>query len=120
MSRLLRSIILLFAGSAIVWQVNGCKHNPAPPTEEDAIAVWKHTHANPHLADLVSLKKTNGEWQEVNGEKVYTVYYQATEKSVVQLGNRPPGTENTYTSNYSFHWTEKGWMGPDNQAYPER
>ena len=44
MNRLLRSIVLLFAGSAIVWQVTGCKHNPAPPTEEDAIAVWKHTH----------------------------------------------------------------------------
>ncbi len=48
MNRLLRSIVLLFAGSAIVWQVNGCKHNPAPPTEADAIAVWKNTHAETH------------------------------------------------------------------------
>ena len=31
-------------------------------------------------ADWSSLKKTNGQWEEVNGEKVYTLYYQATER----------------------------------------
>jgi hypothetical protein len=64
MNRLLRSIVLLFAGSAIVRQVNGCKHNPAPPTEEDAISVWKKTHAETHLQELISLKKTNGQLTE--------------------------------------------------------
>jgi hypothetical protein len=38
---------------------------------------------------------------------------------LVQLGNRPPGTIKTYQSNYPFHWTEKGWVGPDQKLYPE-
>jgi hypothetical protein len=119
MNRLLRSIVLFFAGSVIVWQVNGCKHNPAPPTDQDAIAVWKKTHAETHLQELISLTKTNGQLAEVNGVKVYTLYYQVKERSTVQLGNRPPGTETDYQGNYSFQWTEKGWMGPDNKVYPE-
>jgi hypothetical protein len=50
---------------------------------------------------------------------VYTLYYQAKEKSLVQLGNSPPGTVDTYQSNYPFQWTEKGWVGPDQKLYPE-
>jgi hypothetical protein len=119
MNRLLRSILLLFAGSAIVWQVTGCKHNPAPPTEEDAVAVWKNINKSPHYEDLLSLKKTNGQEQLIDGTEVYTLYYTAKIQNIVKLGNRPPGTVETYNSNYAFHWTEKGWMGPDNQIYPE-
>jgi hypothetical protein len=119
MNRLLRSIVLLFAGSAIVWQVNGCKHDPAPPTEADAIAVWKHTHKDVNTQQLLGLTKTNGQIEEVNGKKVYTFYYQAKVKDIVQLGNRPPGTVESYESNYPFQWNEKGWMGPDDQIYPE-
>ena len=99
--------------------IAGCKHEPNPPTEEDAIAVWKNTHAKPHIEDLVSLKKTNGQLQTINGVKVYTLYYEAQEKSVVQVGTHPSGTIDTYQSNYPFQWTEKGWLGPDGQVYPE-
>jgi hypothetical protein len=104
---------------AIACLMTACKRTPAPPTEQDAIAVWKNTHAKPHLEDLLSLTKTNGQMEEVNGVKVYTFYYEAKEKSQVQLGNSPAGTIDTYQSNYPFQWTEKGWMGPDQKIYPE-
>ena len=73
--------------------------------------VWKNTHANPHLSDLISLTKTNGQMQEMNGVKVYTLFYEAKMKVLIQDGNHPPGSIETYQSNYPFQWTEKGWMG---------
>lgn len=119
MKKLLHSILFLITCSLIGWQVTACKRTPAPPSEQDAVAVWKNTHAKPHLDDLVSLKKTNGQMEEINGVRVYTLYYDVTEKSAVQIGNTPPGSVDTYKGNYPFQWTEKGWMGPDKQIYPE-
>ena len=121
MKKLLHSILFLMMVGLIVWQLTGCKRTPAPPTEQDAIAVWKNVNSPPpHLADLVSLTKTNGQMETVNGLRIYTLYYQAKVKTTVQLGNRPPGTIDIQNSNYPFQWTEKGWLGPDNQVYPER
>jgi hypothetical protein len=115
-----RSFSLLTLGLAVASLMTACKRTPSPPTEQDAIAVWKNTHAKPHLEDLISLTKTNGQMEEVNGVRVYTLYYEAKEKSLMQLGNRPPGTIKTYQSNYPFQWTEKGWMGPDQKLYSEQ
>lgn len=119
MKRILPSFVLSMTFGMVCWELAGCKHMPPPPTEQDAIAVWKHTHANPHLTDLVTLKKTNGMMEEVNGSKIYTLYYEATERYIVKLGNAGPGTTNTYKGNYPFQLTEKGWLGPDKQVYPE-
>ena len=119
MKRALHSLVLSIAFVAAYWGLAGCKHTPSPPTEQDAIGVWKNISQKPHLRDLVSLKKTNGQMEEVNGVHVYTLYYQATVKDLVQLGNRAPGTIETYTGNFPFQLTEKGWVGPDHQTYPE-
>jgi hypothetical protein len=99
--------------------MTACKRTPSPPTEQDAIAVWHNVNKTPHYEDLLSLTKTNGQMSQLNGSPVYTFYYEAKIRSVVQLGNRPPGTIETYDSNYPFQWTEKGWVGPDKQIYPE-
>lgn len=114
-----RSFSLMTLGLAVACLITACKRTPSPPTEQDAIAVWKNTHAKPHLDDLISLTKTSSQMEEVNGVQVYTLYYEVKEKSLVQLGNSPPGTIDTYRSNYPFQWTEKGWMGPDQKLYPE-
>jgi len=114
-----RSFSLMTLGLTVACLMTACKRTPPPPTEQDAKAVWTNTHAKPHLEDLISLTKTNGQTEEVNGVKVYTLYYEAKEKSLVQLGNRPPGTIQIYQSNYPFQLTEKGWMGPDQKIYPE-
>jgi len=50
---------------------------------------------------------------------MYTFFYEAKVRDVVQLGNRAPGTIETYESHYPFQWTEKGWMGPDQKLYSE-
>ena len=55
---------------------------------------------------------------EVNGVKIYTLYYTATKKNLIQVGIHPPG-QKLVSGNYPFQWTEKGWLGPDNQVYPE-
>jgi hypothetical protein len=115
MKRLISSLLLFAAFS---FGVSGCKRTPPPPTEQDAIAVWKNINRSPHYEDLLSLKETNGQMEKVNGVQVYTLFYQARIRSVMKLGNRPAGTEETISSNYPFSWTEKGWMGPDNQVYP--
>ena len=120
MKRILHSIVLSMSFGMVCFELAGCKHTPPPPTEQDAIGVWKNTHKNLHTQELVRLTKTNGQMEEVNGVKVYTLYYQAQVKDIVKLGNRAPGTVETYSSNYPFQWTEKGWMGPDNQVYPEQ
>jgi hypothetical protein len=102
-----------------ILSVSGCKHDPNPPTEENAIKVWNNVHRTPKLVDLVSLKKTNGQMTEVNGVKQYILYYTATQKMVIDDGLHKPGSESSYSGNYPFQWTEKGWLGPDNQVYPE-
>jgi hypothetical protein len=83
MKRLIPSFVLLAAFGFAAGQLTGCKRTPPPPTEQDAIAVWKNTHANPHISDLLNLKKTNGQRQESNGVPIYTLYYQAEDKTVV-------------------------------------
>jgi hypothetical protein len=119
MKKLFHSILLLMMFALFTWQLTACKRTPSPPSEQDAIAVWKYTHRNLHTQELQSLTKTNGQLQEANGGYVYTLYYEAKVKDIVQLGNRAPGTVESYQSNYAFQWTEKGWMGPDKQVYPE-
>lgn len=114
-----RSFSLMTVGLVVLCLMTACKRTPSPPTEQDAIAVWKNTLTKPYLEELISLRKTNGQMEEVNGVKVYTLYYEVKEKSVVQLGNRPAGTVQTYQGDYPFQWTEKGWMGPDHKIYPE-
>jgi len=118
MKKLIPSLVLLTTFGFAAGQLTGCKRTPPAPTEQDAIAVWKNTHAKPHISDLINLKKTNGQMQEINGVSTYTLYYQAEERTVVRLGNSPAGTVNKYQGNYPFQWTEKGWLGPDNQVYP--
>jgi hypothetical protein len=118
MKRLIPSLVLLAAIGFATGQLTGCKRTPPPPTEQDAIAVWKNISRVPHLRDLVSLKKTNGQMEKVDGSETYILYYQATVKDLVQLGNRVPGTIETYSGNFPFQWTEKGWMGPDDHVYP--
>jgi hypothetical protein len=119
MKNLIRLIFAPMVFDLLVWQVTGCKRTPSPPTEQDAVAVWHNIARTPHLRDLVSLKKTNGEVSQMNGVDVYTLYYQATVKDVVRLGNRPSGTIETYQGDFPFQWTEKGWMGPHHQVYSE-
>jgi len=114
-----RSFSLMTLGLAVACLITACKRTPSPPTEQDAMAVWHNTHARLHTQDLVSLTKTNGQLSDVNGVPIYTFFYEAKVRDVVQLGNRTPGTIETYQSNYPFQWTEKGWMGPDQKLYPE-
>jgi hypothetical protein len=114
-----RSFSLMTLGLAVACLITACKRTPSPPTEQDVMAVWRNTHSRLHTQDLVSLTKTNGELSELNGAPMYTIFYEAKVKDLVQLGNRAPGTIETYQSNYPFQWTEKGWMGPDQKLYPE-
>ena len=118
MKRYARSLLVSAMAPAIL-SIGGCKHEPNPPTEQDAIVVWKNVHRRPALSELISLKKTNGQMQEVNGVKVYTLYYTATDRALTDIGSHHAGWINTYQSNYPFQWTEKGWQGPDEQVYPE-
>lgn len=120
MKTVIPSLFLLAAFGFASVQLAGCKRTPPPPTEQDAIAVWKNISRGPHLQDLVSLKKTNGQMENVNGTETYILYYRASVKDLVQLGNRAPGTIESFSGNYPFQWTEKGWMGPDNHVYPAK
>ena len=98
----------------------GCQSTPTPPTEEDAREAWHHiavqTTAN-KLQELVSLKKTDGQMQEVNSVKVYTLFYEAQIRYLAPVGHWKPGEIETYKSNYGFQRTDKGWQGPDGTIY---
>ena len=94
----------------------GCKVNPAPPSVEDAKAVWNKTNNELGLGSkvqLIDLKQTDGQFAEVNGVKVYTLFYDAQEKFLAKVGNKKPGDFETVHSNYGFQKTENGWQGPD-------
>ena len=107
---------------AVALWIGGCKREPNPPTEQDAIAVAKNVNKCRPIAndaELISLKKTNGQMETINGTKVYTLYYTATKRNLIQVGIHPSGWTETWSSNYPFQWTEKGWQGPDGQVYPE-
>jgi hypothetical protein len=106
-------------GAVLVGLAVACKREPTPPTEADAIAVWNNVHRRAAQAELVSLKKTNGQMATVNGVRVYTLYYTATDKAIKDIGIHHAGWVDTYQSDYPFQWTEKGWLGPDGQVYPE-
>lgn len=114
-----RDVVASSVVAAVLW-VSGCKHEPNPPTEQDAIAVWRNINKHSRLpSELMSFKKTNGQIATANGVQVYTLYYTATEKNLLKVGIHPPGWIETWSSNYPFQWTEKGWLGPDGQVYPE-
>lgn len=114
-----RRVQNLICGS-IFAALAGCQANPTPPTEEDAQAAWHHiaaqTTAN-KLEELVSLKKTDGQMQEVNGMKVYTLFYEAKVRYLTPVGHWKTGDVETIKSNYGFQRTEKGWQGPDGTLY---
>jgi hypothetical protein len=121
MKRYTRNLLVSAMAMAILY-VGGCKHDPNPPTQQDAIAVWKNINKRGPLANgaqLLSLTKTNGQIGDVNGVKIYTLYYSATEKNLVPVGIHPAGWVDSWSSNYPFQWTEKGWLGPDGKVYPE-
>ncbi|MFP5211477.1 MAG: hypothetical protein ACLGRW_19500 [Acidobacteriota bacterium] len=56
--------------------------------------------------------------EKVNGTKAYILHHRTSVKDLMELGNRALGTIETFSGNYPFQWTEKGWMGPDNHIYP--
>src|SRR5450755_2578867 len=110
-------IILALLASAIV----GCKTDPAPPTIEDAKVIWNNLNTRSGLknkVELVDMKKTDGQMTEVNGVKVYTLYYESREKNLVHMGNQKPGNVETVKSNYGFQNSEQGWQGPDGTIFP--
>ena len=116
MTRRVQNVICgtLFAALA------GCQANPTPPTEEDAQTAWHHIAVQTTVdkqQELVSLKKTDGQMQEANGVKVYTLFYEAKVRYLTPVGHWKPGDVETYKSNYGFQRTEKGWQGPDGTVY---
>ena len=94
----------------------GCKVNPAPPSVDDAKATWLNINQRSGLAgdlQLIDLKKTDGQFAEVNGTTVYTLFYEAEKKHLTKMGRWNPGDIETIHSNYGFQKTENGWQGPD-------
>ena len=113
------SFSLMTLGLAVACLITACKRTPPPPTEQDAMAVWNHMmNDTPPISDeLVSLKKTNGQMSEVMGTSIYTLDFEDTQRSLIPLGSRPPGTVTKHSGKYQFRLTEKGWLGPDNRVY---
>jgi hypothetical protein len=106
----------LFLLTAVLMATVGCKVNPSPPSVEDAKVTWNKTNKQLGLANvtqLVDLKKTDGQFAEVNGVKIYTLFYEAHQKYLAKVGNWKPGDIETIHSNYGFQKTEDGWQGPD-------
>ena len=100
--------------------LTGCQSTLTPPTEEDAQTTWHHIAAHntaDKIEELVSLRKVDGQMQDVNGVKVYTLFYEAKVRYLTRVGNKKPGDIETYKSNYGFQRTEKGWQGPDGTVY---
>jgi hypothetical protein len=65
MNRYVRRLLVSAMVMAIL-SVAGCKHEPNPPTEQDAIAVAKNINRCLPVgndAELISLKKTNGQME---------------------------------------------------------
>jgi hypothetical protein len=100
----------------------GCKTDPPAPTVDDAKQVW--LNINKHLSvgnfvELVEIRKTDGQMADVNGVKVYTLFYEIRERHLLPLGNWKPGDIETVKSNYGFQRTENGWQGPDGQHFKD-
>ncbi len=109
-------IVLTVALAAIV----GCKTEPAPPSVDDAKQIWLNVNKQSGLdkdVELVGIKKTDGRMGEVNGVKVYTLFYETHEKYLTGMGNWKPGDIETVKSNYGFRKTENGWEGPDGEHF---
>ena len=102
--------------TVLLGSVAGCKVNPAPPSEEDAKAIWEHSNKQLGLEKvvrLVDLKKTDGQFAQVNGIAVYTLFFDARRQYLTSVGHWKPGDVETVHSNYGFQKTENGWQGPD-------
>jgi hypothetical protein len=89
---------------------------------DDARATWNNINKQSGLANdlqLVDLKKTDGQFAEVNGVKVYTLFYEARQKYLIKVGHWKPGDIETIHSNYGFQKTEGGWQGPDGTHFKD-
>ena len=114
----------LVAFASLLITLAGCKVDPAPPTEADGRQVWTNIHNHTKvdgssIVQLVDFKKTDGQMAEVNGVKVYTLFYETHEKYLIKLGNWKPGDIQVVRSNYGFQRTEKGWQGPDGTLFKD-
>lgn len=106
----------------LVVAFTGCQSNPTPPTEENAQSAWHHIADQTRtakLVELISLKKTDGQMQEVHGTKIYTFSYEAKIRYLTPVGHWKTGDIQTIDSNYGFQRTESGWRGPDGTVYTE-
>ncbi len=73
----------------------GCKVNPAPPSVDDAKATWLNINQRSGLAgdlQLIDLKKTDGQFAEVNGTKVYPSSTRPRKSTSPKWGAGIPGT----------------------------
>ena len=100
----------------------GCKVDPKPPTEAEGRQVWTNItkqSGEGNVVQLVDFKKTNGQMAEVNGVKVYTLYYEAHQKHLTKMGQWNPGDIETLKSNMAFRERENGWQGPEGTHFPD-
>ncbi len=114
-----KRLILL---TSLILAVAGCKVDPSPPSVEDAKVTWNNINQKSGLGNaiqLVDLKKTDGQFAEVNGVKVYTLFYEAKKKYLTRVGDWKPGDIQTVHSNYGFQKTESGWQGPDGTHFKD-
>jgi len=114
----------LLAFASLLITLVGCKIDPAPPTEAEGKQVWTNIHNHTKvdgspIVQLVDFKKTDGQMAEVNGVKIYTLFYETHEKYLIKLGNWKPGDIQVVRSNYGFQRTEKGWQGPDGTLFKD-
>jgi hypothetical protein len=106
----------LFLLTAVLMAAAGCKVNPSAPSVDDAKVTWNNINQRSGLGkvmELVDLRKTDGQFAEVNGVKVYTLFYEARQKYLIKVGSSKPGDIETIHSNYGFQKTDEGWQGPD-------
>ena len=108
--------------TALLMAVAGCRVDPTPPSVDDAKATWNSINKQSGLTNdlqLVDLKKTDGQFAEVNGVKVYTLFYEARQRYLTKVGHWKPGDVETIHSNYGFQKTESGWQGPDGTHFKD-
>ena len=112
----------LVAFASLLITLAGCKVGPAPPTEADGRQVWTNINNRSGMdsvLQLVDFKKTDGQMAEVNGVKIYTLFFEVHERHLIKMGNWKPGDIETARSNYGFQRTEKGWQGPDGTLFKD-
>jgi hypothetical protein len=116
------------------------------PSDSNARTVFenllKRQFANSPF-NIVSFEKTNGVEREVFGQKIYELSFKALielpnganddckpnpnfnwgnfhAQNMCGVNNRkywPPGQKLSYSENYVFQKTERGWQGPDGVLY---